>query len=150
MRSMGPSHPESGLATAALVALWVSGAPTRAAEFHFVVQEVGEKQALWLPQEVVIHCSTEMQDGLVFVLENPTDRTLAFESPGLFEQIVEWGEAPTVKPLRVTVAPGETMQVQVSTKELADDPAMDAPENIAIDSSVRCTGAMRTWGARSW
>jgi len=34
-----------------------------------------EQWALWIPQEVVIHCSTEMEDGLVFMLENPTDGT---------------------------------------------------------------------------
>ena len=43
-----------------------------------MVQDGSEQRALWIPQEVVIHRSTEMQDGLVFVLENPTGRTHAF------------------------------------------------------------------------
>lgn len=81
MRSTRPSHLVSGPATAVLSAFQRSRAPTRAAEFHFVVQDVGEKRVVWVPQEVVIHRSTEMQDGLVFILENPTDRTHVFKSP---------------------------------------------------------------------
>jgi hypothetical protein len=62
-----------------------------------VVQDVGEKRAVWVPQEVVIHRSTEMQDGLVFVLENPTDRTHAFAAYGLFEEIMGAGGELTRK-----------------------------------------------------
>jgi hypothetical protein len=53
-----------------------------------VVRDVGEKRAVWVPQEVVIHRSTEMQDGIAFVLENPTDRTHAFAAYGLFEEVM--------------------------------------------------------------
>ena len=78
MRSMRPSHLVSGLATAALIVALGFWSAAGAAEFHFVVQNVGEKRALWIPQEVVIHRSTEMQEGLVFILENPPGRTQAF------------------------------------------------------------------------
>lgn len=57
----------------------------------------------WSPREVVIHRRTDLDGGLFLCLENPTPRTHVFEAPGLFEQIVEGPEAPTVKPLRVYV-----------------------------------------------
>jgi hypothetical protein len=88
-----------------------------AAEFHFVVQDLGEKRALWVPQEVVIHRSTEMQDGLVFVLENPTDRTHAFAAVGLFEEVTGAGGAVTRKPLRVNVTADDTVRIQISTAQ---------------------------------
>ena len=117
MSRMQPSHRVRGLATVALVGalgLWSSAG---AAEFHFVVQDVGEKRALWVPQEVVIHRSTEMQDGLVFVLENPTDRTHAFAAVGLFEEVTGAGGAVTRKPLRVTVTADDTVRIQISTAQ---------------------------------
>lgn len=117
MRSMRPSHRVSGLATAALVGALGLWSPAGAAEFHFVVQDVGEKRALWVPQEVVIHRSTEMQDGLVFVLENPTDRTHAFAAYGLFEEVMGAHGAVTTKPLRVNVTSDDTVRVQISTAQ---------------------------------
>lgn len=96
--------------------LW---SPTWAAEFHFVVQEIGDKRALWVPQEVVIHRSTEMQDGLVFVLDNPTDRTHAFAGYGLFEEVMGAGGELTRKPLRVNVTPEDTVRVQISTVQFS-------------------------------
>lgn len=117
MRSTRPSHLVSGLATAALVGALGLWSPAGAAEFHFVVQDVGEKRAVWVPQEVMIHRSTEMQDGLVFVLENPTDRTHAFAAYGLFEEVMgPHGEAAT-KPLRVNVTSEDTVRVQISTAQ---------------------------------
>lgn len=106
-----------GVVLAALVnalSLWNSAG---AAEFHFVVQEVGEKRALWMPREVVIHRSTEMQDGLVFVLENPTDRTHAFAAHGLFEEVMGAHGDITRKPLRVNVTPDDLVRVEVSTAQ---------------------------------
>ena len=117
MRSMRPSHLLSGLATAALVGALGLWSPAGAAEFHFVVQDVGEKKAVWVPQEVVIHRSTEMQDGLVFVLENPTDRTHAFAAFGLFEEIMGVGGELTRKPLRVNVTMEDTVRIQISTAQ---------------------------------
>lgn len=62
------------------------------------------------------------------MLENPTARTHVFEAPGLFEQIisVERPEASTVKPLRVYIAPKETIRVEVSTEQLMVEPEPDA------------------------
>ena len=117
MRSMRPSHLLSGLATAALVGALGFWSPVGAAEFHFVVQDVGEKRALWVPQEVVIHRATEMEDGLVFVLENPTDRTHAFAAYGLFEEVMGVHGDVTTKPLRVNVTSEDTVRVQISTAQ---------------------------------
>lgn len=114
---MRPSHRVSGLATAALVGALGLWSPAGAAEFHFVVQDVGETRAVWVPQEVVIHRSTEMQDGLVFVLENPTDRTHAFAAFGLFEEVTGAGGEVTRKPLRVNVTSDDTVRVQISTAQ---------------------------------
>ena len=117
MRSMRPSHLLSGLATAALVGALGLWSPAGAAEFHFVVQDVGEKRALWVPQEVVIHRATEMEDGLVFVLENPTDRTHAFAAYGLFEEVMGVHGDVITKPLRVNVTSEDTVRVQISTAQ---------------------------------
>ncbi|MEK7301171.1 MAG: hypothetical protein AAB072_08720, partial [Nitrospirota bacterium] len=73
--------------------------------------------ALGVPQEVVIHRSTEMQEGLVFVLENPTDRTHAFAAVGLFEEVTGAGGAVTRKPLRVNVTADDTVRIQISTAQ---------------------------------
>lgn len=101
-----------------LVGIWSMPIVSSGAEFHFVVHDVEGDAAAWSPREVVIQKSTDLDGGLIFVLENPTPRTHVFEAPGLFEQIVEGPEAPSVKPLRVYVAPEETVRVQVSTAEL--------------------------------
>ena len=95
-------------------------------EFHFVIHDLEGDAAAWSPREVVIHTRTDLDGGLIFILENPTPRTHVFEAPGLFEQTVEGPEAPTVKPLRVYVAPGETVRVQVSTEQLKREPETDA------------------------
>ena len=117
MSSLRSSHCVSGLATVALVGALGLWSPAGAAEFHFVVHDLGEKRALWVPQEVVIHRSTEMQDGLVFVLENPTDRTHAFAAVGLFEEVTGAGGAVTRKPLRVNVTADDTVRIQISTAQ---------------------------------
>mgnify|MGYP003551791169 FL=1 len=128
MRSMRPSHLLSGLATAALVGALGLWSPAGAAEFHFVVQDVGEKRALWVPQEVVIHRATEMEDGLVFVLENPTDRTHAFAAYGLFEEVMGVHGDVTTKPLRVNVTSEDTVRVQISTAQFKGGQATSEEE----------------------
>ena len=40
-----------------------------AGEFHFVVHDVEGDAAAWSPREVVIHKRTDLQGGLIFVLE---------------------------------------------------------------------------------
>lgn len=119
MSSTRPSHSHfvRGLATAVLAGALGFWSPAGAAEFRFVVQDVGEKRALWVPQEVTIHRSTEMQNGLVFILENPTERTHAFAAYGLFEEVMGAGGELARKPLRVNVAPEDTVRVQISTAQ---------------------------------
>ena len=95
-------------------------------EFHFIIHDLEGEAAAWFPREVIIHKRTDLEGGLVFILENPTPRTHVFEAPGLFEQMVEGTEALTVKPLRVYVAPEETVRVQVSTAQLEREPEPDA------------------------
>ena len=110
-------HLAGGLMTAALVgalSLWSSAG---AAEVHFVVRDVGEKRAVWVPQEVVLHRSTEMDDGIAFVLENPTDRTHAFAAYGLFEEITGAQGDVLTKPLRVNVTSEDTVRVRISTAQ---------------------------------
>lgn len=100
-----------------------------AGEFHFIVRDVENGAAAWSPREVIIHKSTDLEGGLLFVLENPTPRTHVFEAPGLFGQIiVEGSENKTVKPMRVYAAPEETVHVQVSTEELSRVPEADVSE----------------------
>lgn len=110
-----------GLGAFLITVGWSLAMPStgRTEEFRFVIQDVEGDLAAWSPREVVIHKSKDLEGGLVFVLENPTSRTHVFEAPGLFERIVGERDATTVKALRITVAPGETMQIQVSTAQFA-------------------------------
>ncbi|MCS6289064.1 MAG: hypothetical protein H8K10_08830 [Nitrospira sp.] len=117
MSHMKPSHCVNGVAAVALAGALGFWSAAGAAEFHFVVQDLGEKRAVWVPQEVVIHRSTEMADGLVFVLENPTDRTHAFAAYGLFEEVMGAGGEVSTKPLRVNVTSEDRVLVQISTAQ---------------------------------
>ena len=95
-------HRLTGLALGLLLLIAASGArpsTSLGGEFHFVIHDLEGEGAAWLPREVVIHKSTDLDGGLIFILENPTPRTHVFEAPGLFEQVVEGPEASTVKPL---------------------------------------------------
>lgn len=67
--------------------------------------------------EVGIHRTTGMQDGLVFVLENPTDRTHAFAAYGLFEEITGAHGDIATKLLRVNVTSEDRARVQISTAQ---------------------------------
>lgn len=125
-------HPVSGLATAALVSALGFWSQAGAAEVHFVVQDLGEKRALWVPQEVVIHRSTEMEDGLVFILENPTDRTHAFAAHGLFEEVMGSHGDITSKPLRVNVTSEDRVLVQISRAQFEGEPAVSEEETYAF------------------
>jgi hypothetical protein len=93
---------------------------TLAKELHFVVRDVEGDQAVWFPQEVFIHRSTDLTEPLSFRLENPSPRTHVFEAPGLFESFEEGGIAST-RPLRITIASEETMLVVVDRDRLVDD-----------------------------
>lgn len=122
-------HRLTGSALGLLLLIAASGARPSTGlggEFRFVIHDLEGEAAAWSPREVVIHTRTDVEGGLFFILENPTPRTHVFEAPGLFEQIVEGPEPTTVRPLRVYVAPGETVRVQVSTEQLKVEPEPDA------------------------
>lgn len=102
------------LATAVLVGGLTMIHAAWAVEIRFIAEERGEKRAAWMPQEVVIHRSTELQDGLVLVLVNPTYRTHAFAAYGLFEETMVANGNVVTKPLRVTVTPEDEVRVQIS------------------------------------
>ena len=120
--------PILSVVVAVVAALVASNGPTatRAAEFHFVVEGRGDGRAIWVPKEVVIHKRMEIQDGLVFVLENPTERTHAFAAHGLFEEITAVQGDTRRKPLRVNVTPGDSVRVQVSTAQF--EMGQDSPD----------------------
>jgi len=110
----------------ALAALVLVGLPDpiRAAEFRFVAESVGDGRAIWVPNDVTIHKRTDILDGLVFVLDNPTDRTHAFAAYGLFEEVMGAQGEISRKPLRVNVTEDDSVRVQVSTAqfESVEDP----------------------------
>ena len=115
-----------GVALAALVSGVALFNLAGAAEFHFIVQNGEGNRATWVPGEVVIHKHTELQDGLVFVLENPTNRTHAFAAYGMFEEITGAHGETTTKALRVNVTPDDSVRVQVSTAQF--EIGQDSPE----------------------
>jgi hypothetical protein len=92
-----------------------------AGELHFVVfvvQDMQDGSAAWLPTEVILHKEKDLTAGVVFVLDNPTARTHVFEAPGLFEQPAETHAETTTIPLQITVAPQETVHVQINVAQL--------------------------------
>ena len=94
-------------------ALWATQA-ARGSEFRFVVEDLPDNSAAWLPSEVVIHTETDLTGGLIFLLLNPTARTHVFFVEGLYEQVVSEHGDITTKPLRVTVAPEDTVRTVLS------------------------------------
>ncbi|MCP9440667.1 MAG: hypothetical protein NNA20_11775 [Nitrospira sp.] len=80
---------------------------------RFNACDLENQQAAWAPQEVTIRQPDKAEEELIFSLNNPTERTHAFEAPGLLEQTNAQDGSPLTKPLRVTVAPGETMEVVI-------------------------------------
>jgi hypothetical protein len=119
MRRLGRQQFLGGLAVAVLAAALAMLDMAWAVEIDFIAEERGEKRAAWVPQEVVIHRGTELQDGLVFVLKNPTYRTHAFSAYGLFEETMGPNGNVMTKPLRVTVTPEDEVRVQISTAQFA-------------------------------
>lgn len=83
-------------------------------EFRFVVEDLPDSSAAWLPGEVVIHMGTDLTGGLTFLLANPTTRTHVFWAEGLYEQAVGENGEISAKPLRVTVAPEDSVRTVVS------------------------------------
>ncbi len=137
-----------------MLILFIAASPATAAalghatEFHFVVKDLGERRATWVPGEVVIHRSTELADGLVFVLENPTNTTHAFAAYGLFEEVMGAQGSITRKPLRVNVTPEDSVRVQVSTAQFegVDGRAEEEERYPFFCPFIKGT---RTWAAQS-
>ena len=71
----------------------------------------------WHPKRSSFFAQAIIGLGLVFVLENPTDRTHAFAAYGLFEEVMGAHGAVTTKPLRVNVTSDDTVRVQISTAQ---------------------------------
>ncbi len=86
----------------------------RSSEFRFVVEDLPDQSAAWLPNEVVIHTDTDLGDGLIFLLVNPTVRTHVFMVEGLYELVAGEQGGVATKPLRVTVAPEDSVRTVVS------------------------------------
>lgn len=103
----------------------------RAETFRFLAQELENRQANWTPQEVVIHRDKDVEGGLLFILENPSARTHAFESPGLLQQIVGENQESLAQPLRITVAPGETVEVRVRFAQVEREPDIPCADGAA-------------------
>lgn len=108
-----------GLALTVLAYSLITVTMAKAIEIQFIAEERGEKRAAWVPEEVVVHRSTELQDGLVLVLKNPTYRTHAFAAYGLFEESMAANGNVVTRPLRVTVTSEDEVRVQISTAQFA-------------------------------
>ncbi len=117
----------AGLAIAILVGGLLAGKAAQAEEFTFVAQELGKRTAIWLPSLVVIEAAMDLEGGLVFIVENPTNKEHAFAVHGLFEMveaeedkaIVESDPATyLLKPLRFKIDPQGTKRVRVGTEML--------------------------------
>ena len=93
-----------------------------AGEFRFVVEDLPDNSAAWLPSEVIIHTETELDGGLIFLLVNPTARTHVFLVEGLYEEKAGADSARSKIPLRVTVAPEETVRTVVDTERFKNTP----------------------------
>jgi hypothetical protein len=91
---------------------------------RFSAKELENQEASWSPHEVVLRRNDDSQEGFVFILDNPTNRTHVFEAPGVLEQIAAKDLDHITRPLRVTVAPRETMEVVVrfAPVEVESDP----------------------------
>lgn len=99
--------------------------------FRFSAQELEHQQANWTPQDVEIHRGQNGEEGFLFVLDNPTARTHAFEAPGVLEQIEAENRELITRPLRVTVAPRETVEVHVRFVKVEKNPAPPCAEGAA-------------------
>lgn len=105
------------LFTVGLTWALLAGQVAHGNEFRFVVKDLPDNAAAWLPGEVVIHTEKELEGGLVFLLVNPTARTHIFFVEGLHEQVVSENGEIASKPLRVTVAPEDTIRAVLSTEQ---------------------------------
>lgn len=98
-------------------------------EMAFVARDIENQQAVWLPSEIIIHRSTDFTEPLMFRLENPTERTHVFESPGLFESIEENGVQIT-RPIRITIPPEGTEQIVIDRRQMVNDATAAVGETV--------------------
>ena len=120
-----------GLAAGFAAAIMASGLPAgesaQAGEFRWVASEMPARWAIWQPSQVMME-EDDLKGSLTFILENPTTEEHAFAVRGMFEvttekstEAVALGEEPGtvyhLKPIRVTVRPGETKRINVSTAQ---------------------------------
>lgn len=98
-------------------------------EMAFVARDIENQQAVWLPSEIIIHRSTDFTEPLMFRLENPTERTHVFESPGLFESIEENGVQIT-RPIRITIPPEGTEQIVIDRRQMVNDATAAGGETV--------------------
>jgi len=99
-----------------------------AGEFRFVVKDLPDNSAAWLPAEVMVHLGSDLKGGLVFVLANPTARTHVFLAEGLYEQSVGVNGELSKKPLRVTLGPEETIRTVLDIEQFNRAPEKEEPE----------------------
>lgn len=104
--------------TAWITSNWSVG---RAETVRFNAYDLENQQAAWAPQEVTIRRYDDAKEELIFILHNPTERTHAFEAPGLLEQVSDQDGTLLTRPLRVTVAPGETLEVVIRFAPVESD-----------------------------
>lgn len=83
--------------------------------------ELENQQAMWTSQEVMIRRHDTADEKPIFILTNPTERTHAFEAPSLFEQSRAPNGSPLTRPLQVTMAPGETMEIVIRFLSIEGD-----------------------------
>jgi hypothetical protein len=115
---------DRGSRLGSLCALWLIWAlpilqAAHGSEFRFVVEDLPDNSAAWIPTEVVIHQETDLKGGLIFLLTNPTARTHVFLGEGLYEQVARENGEISAEPLRVTVAPEDSVRTVVSTAQWA-------------------------------
>ncbi len=102
-----------------------------AGEVRFIAAPLAEGRAIWEPTVVLIDQNEDFKGGLVFVLDNPTKTEHSFAVHGLHEMVMTKepiktdpaaGESAmmsyTLRPIRVTVPPGETKRITVDTSPL--------------------------------
>jgi hypothetical protein len=112
---------------AAFTGLLVSfAAPSWAKEVRFVASNSEGERAVWRTDTALLEQSTDMEEDITFILENPTLVEHAFVMPGVqvvtrerimtpeqYVDIVEPVRMADVEPLAVTVKPGQSKRIQI-------------------------------------
>jgi hypothetical protein len=90
-----------------------------AGEFRFVATQIAPDRAIWQPSLVLIDNKTDLDGGLVFILENRTQAAHGFAVEGLSELAKEkTSGVENITPLSVTVGPNHTKVVRISIEPL--------------------------------